>query len=147
MLRANDFAWIIITMACVAGTLAHADESADQNEAKQGAASPTDLRAADSFCGRATWYGEELHGHKTASGKVFDMNKLTAAHPALPFGTKVLVKNEKTGLSCLVEINDRCPAKSNRVIDVSKEAARQLGILPNGEARVQCVVMVPNRNL
>ena len=123
-----------------------ADESADQNESNQCAASQTDLRAADIFCGRATWYGEELNGHKTASGKVFDMKKLTAAHPALPFGTKVLVKNEKTGLSCLVEINDRCPPKSNRVIDISKEAARQLGILPAGEARVQCVVMVSNRN-
>jgi rare lipoprotein A len=144
MLRANDFAWIIITGACVVGTLAHADEPLDQSQSAQ---RPSDLQTADTFHGRATWYGEELHGHRTASGKPFDMNKLTAAHPALPFGTKVLVKNEKTGLSCLVEINDRCPPKSNRVIDVSREAARQLGILPGGEARVECIVITSDSGM
>ncbi len=143
MLSAHKFTLLMITVACLVGASIHAEEATDES----GSSHPTERKAASTLHGRATWYGEELHGHKTASGKPFDMNKLTAAHHTLPFGTKLLVKNARTGKSCLVEINDRCPPRSDRVIDVSKEAARQLGILPAGHARVECIVMPSNTNL
>ncbi len=97
--------------------------------------------AKAAFSGKASWYGAELHGHKTASGKRYDMNKLTAAHRTLPFGTRVQVTNCKNGKCCIVEINDRGPHVGRRVIDISKEAARQLGIFPNGEGYVACKVL------
>jgi rare lipoprotein A len=93
------------------------------------------------FAGKASWYGPELHGRRTASGERFDMHKLTAAHRTLPFGTKLLVKNHRTGRSCVVTINDRGPHRSSRCIDVSREAARQLGIYPNGEGHISAHIL------
>ena len=70
----------------------------------------------------ASYYAERFHGKRTASGKVYDMNKLTAAHKKLPFGTKVKVTNEKNGKSVVVEITDRGPFVKGREIDLSKKA-------------------------
>jgi rare lipoprotein A len=93
-----------------------------------------------SFSGNAHWYGHPFHGRRTASGQVFDMNKLTAAHPSLPFGTKVKVTHKRTGKSCVVEITDRCPRLSQRVIDLSKGAFQEIGA-SGGIAAVDCIVM------
>ncbi len=70
----------------------------------------------------ASYYADRFHGKKTASGKVFDMNKLTAAHKKLPFGTKVKVTNQSNGKSVIVEITDRGPFVKGREIDLSKKA-------------------------
>jgi rare lipoprotein A len=70
----------------------------------------------------ASYYADKFHGRKTASGKIFDMNKLTAAHKKLPFGTKVKVTNEANGKSVIVEITDRGPYVKSREIDLSKRA-------------------------
>jgi rare lipoprotein A len=70
----------------------------------------------------ASYYADKFHGRKTASGKIFDMNKLTAAHKKLPFGTKVRVTNEANGKSVIVEITDRGPYVRSREIDLSKRA-------------------------
>lgn len=70
----------------------------------------------------ASYYGEQFNGRKTASGKIFNMNKLTAAHKKLPFGTIVRVTNEKNGKSVIVEITDRGPFVKGREIDLSKKA-------------------------
>lgn len=70
----------------------------------------------------ASYYGDRFNGRRTASGKVFNMNKLTAAHKKLPFGTMVKVTNEKNGKSVLVEITDRGPFVKGREIDLSKKA-------------------------
>ena len=70
----------------------------------------------------ASYYAERFHGKRTASGKIYDMNKLTAAHKKLPFGTKVKVTNEKNGKSVVVEITDRGPFVKGREIDLSKKA-------------------------
>lgn len=93
------------------------------------------------FSGNISWYGVPFHGRKTASGRIFDMNKLTAAHKTLPFGTKILIENPKTGKACVVEIIDRGPYSGNRIIDVSRESARKLGILPGGLAFVNCLIV------
>ena len=87
--------------------------------------------------GLASWYGKKFHGRKTASGSPYDMGAMTAAHKTLPFGTKVKVVEVKTGNSVVVTINDRGPFVENRVIDLSKEAAKQLGIIEQGHAKVE----------
>ncbi|MBK0394763.1 septal ring lytic transglycosylase RlpA family protein [Ramlibacter algicola] len=86
--------------------------------------------------GVASWYGLEFHGRRTASGERFDMNALTAAHPTLPFGTRVRVLNPRNGRSIEVRINDRGPHVRGRIIDLSHAAARTLGILGWGAATV-----------
>lgn len=91
--------------------------------------------------GLAAYYSSRLHGRKTASGKVFDQNALTAAHPTLPFGSRVKVTNIKNGLSVIVQINDRGPKQAGRVIDLSRAAAQLLGIRRAGMAQVQLEVI------
>ncbi len=87
--------------------------------------------------GVASWYGPRHHGRRTASGEVFDMNAATAAHPTLPFGTRVRVTNLETGRSVVLRINDRGPFVRRRIIDVSRRAAQALGFLRQGTARVR----------
>ena len=94
-----------------------------------------------SFSGNVSWYGPGFNGKKTASGKPFDMNKLTCAHRFLPFGTKILVENPKTGQSVIVEVTDRGPYAGHRVMDLTREAARRLGTLLGGVSFVDCTVL------
>ena len=91
--------------------------------------------------GLASWYGPGLQENTTAGGELFDMNELTAAHPTLPFDTQVKVTNLKNKKSVVVRINDRGPFIHNRIIDVSREAARRLEILHSGVARVKVEVV------
>jgi rare lipoprotein A len=86
--------------------------------------------------GTASWYGEGFQGLQTASGEIFDLNQLTAAHRELPFGAQVTVINLRTGASVAVVINDRGPCIGGRDIDLSKAAARDLGIIEDGVAPV-----------
>lgn len=91
--------------------------------------------------GTACWYGAEFHGRRTASGEIFDQNKLTAAHPSLPFGTIVRVTNKANDQSVLVRINDRGPWKRGRIIDLSRAAAQQLDMVNAGLAEVDLEVV------
>jgi peptidoglycan lytic transglycosylase len=91
--------------------------------------------------GEASWYGEPHHGRRTASGEIYDMYALTAAHPTLPFGTRVLVTNLKNDRSVQVRINDRGPRVAGRIIDLSYAAAQQLGALSDGPFRVRLRVL------
>jgi|AGTN01.2.fsa_nt_gi rare lipoprotein A len=88
------------------------------------------------FNGLASWYGERFHGRRTASGKIYDQDKFTCAHRTLPFGTSILVVNPDNGKECTVVVTDRGPHSRNRVIDLSKAAARKLGIV--GVGKVVC---------
>jgi len=87
--------------------------------------------------GTASYYGAKHHGKKTASGEPFNQNALTAAHRRLPFGTQVKVTNLDTDKSVVVRINDRGPHTRGRLIDLSRQAAAQLGMLSSGTARVR----------
>ncbi len=91
--------------------------------------------------GYASYYAEEFNGRPTANGEIYDMHKLTAAHRTLPFNTIVKVYNLDNGRSIQVRINDRGPFKDDRVIDLSLEGARQLGIIPLGTAPVRLQVV------
>jgi len=87
--------------------------------------------------GVASYYAGSWHGRRTASGERFDMHELTAAHRTLPFGTRVRVTNLNNGREVIVRINDRGPWKKKRVIDVSYAAARKLGMIGPGTAKVR----------
>lgn len=91
--------------------------------------------------GIASWYGPGFHGRKTASGERFNQNALTAAHPHLPFGTKVKVTNLRNGNSVVVRINDRGPHIRGRIIDLSAGAARLIGVTGSGTAPVVLQIM------
>jgi rare lipoprotein A len=91
--------------------------------------------------GKAAWYGGKFQGRKTASGEKFDKRKLTAAHRKLPFGSKVRVTNLGNGKTVVVRINDRGPYGRGRIIDVSEAAAKKLGMLRAGIAKVKVEVL------
>jgi len=91
--------------------------------------------------GLAAHYSNRLNGRRTASGRIFHQHALTAAHPTLPFGTKVKVTNTKNGRSVIVRINDRGPTQSGRVIDLSRAAASKLGIRRAGMVPVKLEVV------
>jgi rare lipoprotein A len=87
--------------------------------------------------GTASWYGLKFHGRRTASGQRFDMNELTAAHPSLPFGTLLEVRNVRNGKSVVVRVNDRGPFSKSRILDLSFGAAREIGLVLSGTAPVE----------
>lgn len=91
--------------------------------------------------GVASYYGAELAGRRTASGERFDPRDLTAAHRTLPFGTKVRVTNPANGRSVIVRINDRGPFTRNRMIDLSRSAAEQIGLVARGHGTVELALL------
>ncbi|MGR4069730.1 septal ring lytic transglycosylase RlpA family protein [Halomonas sp. LR3S48] len=95
---------------------------------------------ADQEEGIASFYSDRFQGATTASGDSFDQQAMTAAHPSLPLGTKVLVTRADTGQEVEVMINDRGPFVEGRIIDLSKRAARELGMLRRGTAPVMVTV-------
>ena len=103
---------------------------------------PTLPRVGATMVGIASWYGPGFEGLKTSSGEVFDSRLMTAAHRTWALGTIVRVTLLTTGESVVVKINDRLPRK-DRVIDLSKEAARRLGFLEAGLGRVRLEVLHP----
>jgi rare lipoprotein A len=91
--------------------------------------------------GVASYYAHEFDGKATASGEVYDMHQLTAAHRTLPFNSLVRVTNQQTGESVVVRINDRGPFKSDRVIDLSLAAAQRIGLIAQGTGPVRLEVL------
>jgi rare lipoprotein A len=98
---------------------------------------PADPSRSSSEVGMASFYGAAHEGQRTASGGRYHPDRLTAAHPTLPFGSRVRVTNLDNGRSVIVTINDRGPFRKGRIIDVSKRAARRLGFVRQGTARVR----------
>lgn len=99
----------------------------------------TSLKAQE--VGEATYYADKFQGKSTASGERFDQSKLTAAHKTLPFGTYVRVTNLSNGAVVDVKINDRMPKSNPRLIDLSRAAAVQIGMIQAGRAQVQVRVI------
>ena len=87
--------------------------------------------------GNASWYGPGFNGKKTASGEIFNMNKLTAAHKTLGFGTMVRVTNLRNNKRVIVTINDRGPFAKGRIIDLSKKAALAIDMINDGVVPVK----------
>ncbi len=91
--------------------------------------------------GQGSYYADKFAGRPTASGVPYRPGKLTAAHNTLPFGTKIRVTNTRTGRSVKVVVNDRGPHTKGRIVDVSKRAARKLGLIDAGVIPVQLKVV------
>lgn len=104
-------------------------------------AASTGVPVGSVVVGVASWYGDALKGHKTASGERFDPSGLTAAHRTLPIGTWVEVTRPGTGLSVRVRINDRGPLSPRFIIDLSRGAAEKLGMVRMGVANVELRVL------
>nr|WP_315360731.1 septal ring lytic transglycosylase RlpA family protein [Neisseria bacilliformis] len=118
-----------------------AKKAARQSAVKK--ADKTEQTAKFSQTGKASWYGPGFHGKKTANGERFDMNTLTAAHRTLPISSRVRVTNLANGKSVVVRINDRGPYHGNRVMDLSKAAAQELGFIRTGTAQVKIEPLAP----
>jgi rare lipoprotein A len=95
--------------------------------------------------GIASWYGHPYHGRPTASGEIYDMHEMTAAHRYFAFGTRVRVDNLDNGRSTEVRINDRGPFKKGRIIDLSRAAAEKVDMIGPGTARVRIRVIGPQQ--
>ena len=113
------------------------DTLVPETDAEVTAADPIDaVEPAEIDRGNVSWYGGRFHGRRTASGERFNMYALTAAHPSLPFGTRIKVRRLDTGQEVEVRINDRGPHARGRILDLSRGAAQALGVIQAGEAAV-----------
>ena len=97
--------------------------------------------------GIASWYGPKFHGRKTATGEIYNMYDYTAAHKTLPLNTYIKVINLENGKSIVVRINDRGPFVKNRILDLSYAAAKKLGIVKKGTAKVKIIVLGKEKKL
>jgi hypothetical protein len=113
----------------------------DQLAVEDASPANTEVAVASTQNGVASWYGPGLHGNRSASGEVFNQNALTAAHRSLPFGTRVRVTNMRNGRSVIVRINDRGPFSHSRLIDLSRAAADEIGMVSTGTAQVRLEVL------
>lgn len=111
--------------------------------AKRRAQAPVTAKLGSSESGLASWYGHPYHGRRAANGEVYDMEKLTAAHRTLPFGTWLQVKNLSNDKTVTVRIIDRGPFVGGRILDLSHAAAVSLDMVGPGTARVKCTVIAP----
>jgi rare lipoprotein A len=93
--------------------------------------------------GRASWYGKRYHGQKTASGEVYDMYAMTAAHTLLPLPSYARVTSLENGRSVVVRVNDRGPFHDDRIVDLSYAAAHKLGFINQGSAMVEVEAILP----
>jgi rare lipoprotein A len=94
--------------------------------------------------GMGSWYGKKFHGQKTSSGEIYDMYKMTAAHPTLPIPSYARITSVASGKQVIVRINDRGPFHSSRIVDVSYTAAVKLGLLKNGSHMVHLERLLPD---
>jgi len=104
------------------------------------------LQVGQTQKGMASYYHDSLQGNRTASGDVYKKGILSAAHKSLPLGTKVRVTKLSNGKSIVLKINDRGPFVKGRIIDLSRRAARELGMIQSGLAKVEIEVLSVPRN-
>ncbi len=125
----------------VAATMAGCGTSAPRFRSEPGAAAVSRDPGVHQMTGIASFYAEEFNGRPTASGETYDMHALTAAHKTLPFNTAVRVTHTENNRSVIVRINDRGPFKDDRVIDLSLEAARRIGLTGKGTGPVRLEII------
>jgi rare lipoprotein A len=147
---------VLLLAASCAGTAQHAVPITEERPVLLSAPTPTPLpapapsrevlpAAGQTYreTGTASWYGREFQGRKTASGEAFDMNGLSAAHRTLPLGTVIRVTNLDNYKSIKVTVNDRGPLFRDRILELSYGAARELGFVAQGTARVKIETLDP----
>lgn len=135
----NFFSWLFILAIFVAFFTSCEREGSDQLDLERTGEIEIDTEILQT--GIASWYGPGFHGRLTSSRERFDQNELTAAHRTLPFDTIVEVVNTENNKSVEVRINDRGPYARNRIIDLSKAAAEEIGLLEKGVAEVDLILV------
>jgi rare lipoprotein A len=110
---------------------------------KKRARLPVVARVGATETGTASWYGRPYHGRRAANGEIYDMEKMTAAHRTLPFGTWLEVKNLSNDKVVKVRITDRGPFVGGRILDLSHAAAVSIAMVGPGVAKVKCIVIAP----
>lgn len=101
----------------------------------------TTVRDGEILVGYASYYADKFHGRKTANGEIFNMHDYTAAHRNLPFNTLLLVTNQENGRTVKVRVNDRGPYVKGRILDLSLQAAKDIGLIKNGVAKVNIKIL------
>ncbi len=124
---------VAVLLAALAACTHAPRRSEPEESPRPSAAAP----AEEGEVGLASFYGKKFHGRRTASGARYDMHAMTCAHPRAPFGTRLKVTDLENGRSVVVTVTDRGPFKRGRVVDLSMAAARKLGIVDRGLARVR----------
>ncbi len=119
------------------GNLAYVDSS-DNSDNSDNAPAPEEIVYQ---AGEASWYGPGFDGNYTANGEIFNQYGISAAHPSLPFNTIVRVTNVYNGRSLDVRINDRGPFIGHRILDLSRGAAEELGVVSSGVAYVEISIV------
>ncbi|WP_347401000.1 septal ring lytic transglycosylase RlpA family protein [Halomonas sp. YLGW01] len=130
----GSLAWLVLLGMLLTGC-------AGQETRDEVGASAPGTGMVSSEVGMASYYSDRYHGRTTASGERFDQQAMTAAHRTLAFGTRVRVARLDDGREVTVRINDRGPFRRGRVIDLSKRAARQLGMIQEGTVEVRVSVL------
>jgi len=144
MMNRHPFHWLVPVAFLVLSACAATTPPQEQTAAAPAAGAPvTPADQAYRETGLASWYGREFHGRKTASGDVFDMNAMSAAHRTLPLGTMITVTNLENFKSVSVKVIDRGPLVRNRILDLSYGAAKQLGFVAQGAAQVKIETQGP----
>ncbi len=133
------YTWILMMTALLIGCTSAPRYTATKFPATRPSLEPGSYSMVEE--GVASYYASEFNGRPTSNGEIYDMNQMTAAHRTLPFNTKVRVTNVATGKSVNVRINDRGPFKADRIIDLSLAAAKELGLIGTGTARVRVEVV------
>ena len=131
---------IIVFLLFIIGCSSSTRFSKDDSESKEKYDNKNSA-VLETIEGVASYYSEEFHGRKTANGETYDMYGLTAAHKSFPFNTKVRITNLSNGKSVVLRINDRMPDYNMRAIDVSFQAAKELGMIITGIANVKIEVL------
>jgi rare lipoprotein A len=139
--RAAVFLFLAGPMVLAGTALAQSPDGA--NAGPSGAFKAVRLASAKPYqtVGIASYYGARFHGRTTASGEIFDMHAMTAAHKTLPFGTMLRVVHLASQREVVVRINDRGPFYGGRILDLSYAAARKLGVIKAGKAQVRIEVI------
>lgn len=135
---------LAFTLASAAASFAQQGPSA--GDAAPAGAAATEGTSATAAAGAyqtgvASWYGADFHGRRTSNGEIYDKEKLTCAHRTLAFGSYLRVRNLDNGSSVVVRVNDRGPFAKNRIIDLSEAAARIIGMIATGTARVSLTII------
>ncbi len=135
VLQARTHAWLLLIAALAAGCSSQPDRA--RLSARPLSAVPRASPIGSGHLTLASWYGPGFNGQRTSSGEIFRENRLTAASRTLPMGSQMRVTNLNNGRSVVVRINDRGPYVHGRGIDLSKGAAREIGLMHTGVARVR----------
>lgn len=99
------------------------------------------FQVGQTLFGVASYYGPNFHGKRTANGETFDQNAMTCAHKSLPFGTMLRVTLIETRKTAVVRVNDRGPYVGDRILDLSREAARRIGLLELGTGEISATIL------